>query len=81
MGLLDIFKKTNEKEVRAVHGDDLENYLKSVGFFEKVKEGKTRCVYCGNKITIENLEVTKKAENGEIKMVCSNPRCTRQIKL
>ena len=44
------------KEMRAVHDDDLESLLKSLNVYNDVGTGKFKCLFCQNKITIENID-------------------------
>lgn len=62
-----------------VYEDDLIKYLKSIGLYDGIKEGKYLCTYCGNKITLENLEVIIPKDMGGVEIVCSNKNCLNQI--
>jgi len=63
--------------VKAVYEQDIASYLESLGVLEKVKEGKAKCMHCGQIITLENLDaiVPKK---GEISFICWNQECIGQ---
>lgn len=72
-----LFRK-NSNSLKAVYEDDLIGYLKSIGIYDDVVGGKYLCVYCGNKITIENLEVIVPKGN-KVDIVCSNKNCLNQL--
>ena len=72
-----LFRK-NENGLKAVYEDDLIGYLKSVGLYDDVVGGKHLCVYCGNKITIENLEVIV-PKGDKVDIVCNNKNCLNQL--
>ena len=65
----------NVSSVKAVYEQDIVSYLDSLGVLERVKEGKAKCMHCGQVITLENLDaiVPKK---GEVRFICWNKECT-----
>lgn len=65
------FKKT---ELKVVYDKDLSELLKSLGILDKVKQGKFRCVHCGETITLHNLGVLFR-KKGVIYIVCSKKEC------
>ena len=62
------------KEMRAVHDDDLESLLKSLNVYNDVVAGKFKCLFCQNKITIENIDAIV-PYNNSIQFTCDNPEC------
>ena len=64
--------------LKAVYEDDLIGYLKSIGVYDAVIRGKHLCKFCGNTITIENLEVIIPSASG-IQIVCDNKNCINQL--
>ena len=72
-----IFSKRTNK-LKAVYDGDLIKYLKSIGVYDLVCAGKHLCKYCGNKITIENIEVLIPKDK-KIEFVCSNKNCLNQL--
>lgn len=74
---MDLFAKHKNK-LKAVYEDDLIGYLKSVGVYQDILEGKYLCKYCGSKITLENLEIMVPEER-EIKFICDNKNCLNQL--
>lgn len=64
--------------LKAVYEDDLVGYLKSIGVYDTVMRGEHFCKFCGNTITIENLEVIIPSAPG-IQIVCSNKNCINQL--
>jgi predicted adenine nucleotide alpha hydrolase (AANH) superfamily ATPase len=72
------FRSSAKHTIKAVHDYDLENYLKSIGFLNKIKEGEVRCKFCGNIITLETIEAIVPLD-GEITFVCENQKCINQL--
>ena len=64
--------------LKAVYDSDLVGYLKSLGLYESIIAGKHLCTFCGNKITLDNLEIIVPKDNG-VEFVCNNPNCLNQI--
>ena len=62
------------KEMRAVHDDDLESLLKSLNVYTDVVTGKFKCLFCQNKITIENIDAIV-PYNNSVQFTCDNPEC------
>jgi len=72
-----LFSKSKDT-LKAVYEDDLVGYLQSVGLYNDIISGRRLCVFCGNPITLENLEVIVPNGN-EIDIVCSNKNCLNQL--
>lgn len=75
--MFQLFKK-NKSALKAVFDEDLMGYLKSVGLYEDIISGHYLCVYCGNKITLENLEVIV-PKQPRVEIVCDNKNCLNQL--
>lgn len=67
-------KIMKNKEMRAVHDDDLESLLKSLNVYNDVVTGKFKCLFCQNKITIENIDAIV-PYNNSVQFTCDNPEC------
>ena len=67
-----------KSQIKAVYDDDLIKYLKSIGLYEKIMAKQIRCIYCGNYITIANLEIIVPGTN-KVKIVCNNKNCINQL--
>lgn len=55
--------------LRAVHRQELENFLKKAGLFDMLLSGKAECSVCSSKVSIENLGAVGKQE-GAFVFVC-----------
>ncbi len=75
--MFNIFGKEKTK-IKAVSDQDLASYLKALGVYEQIKEGKVLCKFCGNKISLDNLQALFPCEH-RICFVCSNAKCLTQI--
>lgn len=74
---MSLFNKITNS-IKAVYEDDLIGYLKSTGLYNKIVAGELRCVYCGNPITLENLEIIV-PKGKEVELVCKNKNCLNQL--
>lgn len=72
------YKNKSAGSLKAVYEDDLMKYLESVGLLSEIEAGRVLCKYCGNPITLENLEVIV-PNQGEIEVVCNNKNCLNQL--
>jgi hypothetical protein len=64
--------------VKMVHDDDLVNLLKSLGVYNEVASGKFRCLYCGQIITIDNLNSIVPFEQ-QIGFTCDARDCQEKL--
>ncbi|GAV24826.1 hypothetical protein ciss_07590 [Carboxydothermus islandicus] len=64
--------------IKAVHDDDLEQFLDSLGLLKKIRKGKMRCAKCNTTITLENFQCVY-PEEGKIKVCCSKLECYRKV--
>lgn len=61
-------------EVEAVHDDDLISLLKSLGVYDKVVNGEYKCIYCGNKITLNNIDAIVPFDKS-VAFTCNSDEC------
>lgn len=69
--------------IHAVHENDLEGVLKSIGLYDELKTGSGKCYFCDNQVNLENLgaliPVTlSDKKRKEIRYSCKAPLCTRK---
>ena len=71
-----MFKKRwlQREKVKAVHDNDLEQFLSSIGVLDQIKEGYHYCIVCNTQITLENLGAIFPKDN-KINFVCDRPSC------
>lgn len=67
-----------DSHLKAVHDDDLESLLSSLGYFERVSHGECQCAFCGTVITLENLGAIV-PQNGEIVFSCDSTGCLQRM--
>lgn len=67
-----------DKELQAVHDDDLQELLCSLGVYDAILEGNYRCIYCKKTITLENLGAIIPVNN-EILFACNNSICIQKM--
>lgn len=65
-------------EIQAVHDDDLEMFLKSIGEYERVASGEVKCHFCGCVVNLDNLECIFPYE-GDVSYCCSNTVCYEKL--
>lgn len=63
-----------KRKIHAVHERDLDEFLKNIGLFEALKNGRLTCDICGCQINRENLRCVYPVE-GEMKICCSKLEC------
>lgn len=73
-----LIKNNKKHRVKAVHDNDLKQYLKSIGIYNKIISGEIKCKYCGATINIDNLEAII-PNNNKISVVCRNKKCLHQL--
>lgn len=67
-----------DAHLKAVHDDDLKTLLESLGVYGRIEDGQCCCLFCGEKISIDNLGSIISHE-GEIKFSCNQDKCLQQI--
>lgn len=72
------FSKKEKIRVKAVHEKDFDKYLKSLGVYDAIVQGKAKCQFCGEIITLESLQAVVPCDD-EICFVCQNPKCINQL--
>ena len=75
-----MFKKRwiQKEKVKAVHDDDLEQFLSSIGVLDQIKKGYHRCIVCNTWITLENLGAVYPKDK-KINFVCDRPSCLANL--
>lgn len=74
---MNLFNK-KRNSIKAVYEDDFIDYLKSIGLYSKITARELRCIYCGNIINFDNLEIIV-PKQGSIELVCKNKNCLNQL--
>jgi hypothetical protein len=71
-----VFKKRSfQREViKAVHDNDLEDFLSSIGILEDIISGKYQCVNCKKTITLNSIGAIY-PENNRINVICDMHSC------
>ncbi len=68
----------NDNQLKAVHDDDLETLLTSLGYIELVKSGNCKCIFCNDVINLESLgSIIPK--DGEIQFSCNKIDCYNKL--
>ncbi|MDP2207788.1 MAG: hypothetical protein Q8K98_03305 [Bacteroidota bacterium] len=67
-----------KQALHAVHDDDLEELLQSVGILGDFKRRAIKCKFCGDVVTWENLHAIY-PESGSVKLVCDKASCVNQL--
>lgn len=77
-----MFKKRwlKRDKLRAVHDDDLEKFLSSIGVLDQIVGGYYKCIFCDTKITIDNLGFIYPKGN-TINFVCDCSFCLSKLNL
>ena len=67
-----------KEKIRAVHDQDLEKLLESLGILPKFKHGELKCKFCHTTITFDNLH-SFFPQSADIKLVCDSSKCVRTL--
>jgi hypothetical protein len=68
-------KKT---KIRAVHDNDLEQLLSSLGILQQIKGGRCSCLICGSPISLINLGAVLPIEE-DFGFICDLPSCIAKV--
>ena len=49
--------KLHKEDIKAVHDDDLEGFLSSLGLLHDVQSGKIRCKFCREKLNLDTIQI------------------------
>ena len=66
------------ERLHAVHDDDLEQYLISLGLIGDLRAGRLHCKFCGDAVTLATLDALL-PESGSINVVCTKPACQKEM--
>ncbi len=70
--------KQQKERISAVHDDDLEKFLESIGVLHDIRSGTVKCKFCGEQVNLDNL-TTVFPDSGSINFVCNKQECLRQF--
>lgn len=73
-------KDKDNESIKAVHDQQFETFLKSIGVFDDVVNQKCKCKFCRKPISIDNI-YTVFAEEKTIKFVCDDMSCVIKMGL
>lgn len=68
----------SNKNIKAIHDDDLTHFLQSIGLLTSIESGKIRCMCCNDTVTLKTFYAAI-PEAGTIKIICSKPSCIKNI--
>jgi hypothetical protein len=71
---------SSRTKIQAVSDDNLEDLLISLGILDELRAGKIMCVECGEKITLETLQLTSMTD-GKVIICCNKPECITKFAL
>jgi hypothetical protein len=71
-----VFNKwwSNRNKLKAVHDNDLSDFLSSIGVLVDIENGYIKCFRCGSLITIDNIGLIL-PYNNDIIIICDNILC------
>lgn len=67
-------KIVKENQMKAVHDKDLEKLLRSLNVYDDVIDGKFKCLFCNNKITLDNIDSIV-PYNNSVQFTCDKSEC------
>ena len=71
------FRRKTEK-IKIINDSDLEDYLQSLGILEDIKNKKIHCKFCGQVVTLDNLQALFPDED-KIYIICNRKKCMERI--
>lgn len=72
--LAQIMAKSIPEKIHAIHDDDLESFLDSLGLLKSLKKGDLKCKFCNEIITLDSF-YSIFPDSGEISIVCKKDQC------
>ncbi len=72
------FRELEKQSVKAVHDDDLDALLESLGVRSRFLNGEITCKFCRGIVTKENLH-SLFPQSGDIKFVCDRRECVEEL--
>lgn len=75
---LEAVKLVEKGELKAVHDDDVVDFLKSLNCYEDIISGKIHCFNCKNVITLENFQCVFPLDR-KISFCCSDDECYKVV--
>lgn len=67
-------KLMKNNQMKMVHDKDLENLLRSLGIYENVIENKCTCLFCGQTMTLDNIDSIV-PHNNTVQFTCDKEEC------
>jgi len=68
----------SEKEIQAIYSEDLPKLLTGLGLKEDFDNGKIKCEFCGETITLENF-FSIFSDGEKIKFTCNKEDCRIKV--
>ena len=66
------------RKLRAVHDDDLDEFLESLGILKAIDAGRVTCRFCGDAVSQANLHAVFPFQ-GSVETTCDRPACVRAL--
>ena len=73
-----VYELMRDKELLAVHDDDLVSLLKALGKHDDVMSGNCQCVFCKKRIDIDNLGSIIPID-AKVEFSCNDDRCLSDL--
>ena len=64
--------------LEAVHSDDLETLLESLGVLDDVQQGRSRCSVCNDSVSIKSISGIY-PEKGKVLFLCEKQSCVEAL--
>lgn len=68
----------NQVNIKAIHDIDLEETLKNLGLLSKIERKQVKCKFCKKIVNLQDVYALY-PESGDIKIVCSDTNCVKQL--
>ena len=67
-----------DNKMQCVHDNDLESLLQSLKVYDRIIEGKYKCLFCDRVITMDNLDSIV-PYNGKVEFTCDSQKCHAKL--
>lgn len=67
------------EKLQAVLDEDIEGLLRSIGKLDNILAGEIVCRFCGDLVTLQNLQAILPLSGGDFWFICNKPSCIERL--
>lgn len=65
--------------LQAVLDEDLEGLLRSIGRLDSINDGRVVCRFCGDLVSLQNLQAILPLSDEDFWFICNRPSCVERL--